>query len=186
MNSIKMDFTNMIIKDFIDYIITFDNIMDILDTCKTPQDKGFIFERLFDIVIKFGFCDVFTNGNYKHLTGNANNAKLKVLQMFNQFLNEMVISSNSGGKSDITLQNKNDNKYIFISSKYYSSSTSVQDYDIQDIIAIVVKHKHIYKDHDIYLTVKDKKKFLKYLFNMKKIESIKKNYIILKKNKIKI
>ena len=31
-----MDFTNMNIKVFIDYIITFDNIMNILDTCKTP------------------------------------------------------------------------------------------------------------------------------------------------------
>ena len=38
-NNIKMDFTNMFIKDFIAYIITFDNIMDILDSCKTPQDK---------------------------------------------------------------------------------------------------------------------------------------------------
>ena len=39
MNFIKMDFTNMTIKAFIDYIITFDNVQDILYTCKTPQDK---------------------------------------------------------------------------------------------------------------------------------------------------
>jgi hypothetical protein len=161
-----MDFTNMNIKSFIDYIITFDNIIDILDTCKTPQDKGFIFERVFDIVIKFGFCDVFTNSNYKHLIGNANNAKLNVLQFFNQFLNEMVISGNSGGKSDITLQNND--KYIFISSKYYSSSASVQDYDIQHIIAMAVKHKHIYKDYDIYLAVKDKQTVLNTFKNANK------------------
>jgi hypothetical protein len=36
----------MNIKDFIDYIITFDNIDDILENCKTQSDKGFIFERL--------------------------------------------------------------------------------------------------------------------------------------------
>ena len=54
----KMNFTNLNIKDFIDYIITFDNIDDILENCKTQSEKGFIFERLFDIVIKFGFCDV--------------------------------------------------------------------------------------------------------------------------------
>jgi hypothetical protein len=44
----------------------------------------------------------------------------------------------------------------------------------------------IYIKENIVILKKDKKKFLKYLFNMKKIESIKKNYIILKKNKIKI
>jgi len=76
----------MNIKTFIDYIITFDNVDHILDTCKTPQDKGFIFERLFDIVIKFGFCSYFTNSNYKHLIGNANTAKLKVLENLEQYL----------------------------------------------------------------------------------------------------
>ena len=51
------------IKSFIDYIITFKNIDDILETCNTQSEKGFIFERLFDIVIKFGFCDIFINSN---------------------------------------------------------------------------------------------------------------------------
>jgi hypothetical protein len=170
-----MDFTNMIIKDFIDYIITFDNIYDILDSCKTPQDKGFIFERLFDIVIKFGFCDVFTNSNYKHLIGNANNAKLKVLQIFNQFLNEMVISSNSGGCSDITLQNKNDDTYIFISSKHpkttedIKKSKSVDYYDIQKILAMAeTTNKHIYKKYEIFLTVPNKKQVLEKVKNANK------------------
>ena len=165
----------MIIKDFIDYIITFDNIYDILDSCKTPQDKGFIFERLFDIVIKFGFCDVFTNSNYKHLIGNANNAKLKVLQIFNQFLNEMVISSNSGGCSDITLQNKNDDTYIFISSKHpkttedIKKSKSVDYYDIQKILAMAeTTNKHIYKKYEIFLTVPNKKQVLEKVKNANK------------------
>jgi hypothetical protein len=170
-----MDFTNMIIKVFIDYIIKFDNIMDILDTCKTPQDKGFIFERLFDIVIKFGFCDVFTNSNYKHLIGNVNNAKLKVLQNFNQFLNEIVFSGNSGGCSDITLQNNNDDTYIFISSKYPKStedikkSKSVDYYDIQKILAMAeTTNKHIYKKYEIFLTVPNKKQVLKKVKNANK------------------
>ena len=165
----------MNIKAFIDYIITFDNAMDILDTCKTPQDKGFIFERLFDIVIKFGFCDVFTNSNYNHLIGNANNAKLKVLQFFNQFLNEMVISSNSGGCSDITLQNKNDDTYIFISSKHpkttedIKKSKSVDYYDIQKILAMAeTTNKHIYKKYEIFLTVPNKKQVLEKVKNANK------------------
>ena len=112
------------------------------------------------LLLNLDFVMFFTNSNYKHLIGNVSTTKLKILQTFNQFFNETVISGNSGGQSDITLQNKNDKKYIFISSKYYSSDAPVKDYDIQDIIAIVVKHKHIYKDYDIYLTVKDKKIFL--------------------------
>jgi len=46
-----MNFTNMKINEFIDNIITFDNVDGILDSCKSQSEKGFIFERLFDIVI---------------------------------------------------------------------------------------------------------------------------------------
>jgi hypothetical protein len=162
----NMNFTNMNIKDFIEYIITFDNIDDILDNCKTQSEKGFIFERLFDIVIKFGFCDIFTNSNYNHLIGNSNNIKLKILENINQYLNEKVLSGNSGGCSDITLQNKNDDTYIFISSKYPKSNEdikkqkSVNYYDIQNIIAMATKNKHIYINYKIYLVVPNKKKVL--------------------------
>ena len=166
MTTKEMNFTNMNIKDFIDYIITFDDIDDILENCKTQSEKGFIFERLFDIVIKFGFCDVFINSNFNHLYGNSNNAKLKILENLNQYLNEKVLSGNSGGCSDITLQNKNDNTFIFISSKYPKTTEdvkkqkSVDYYDIQNIIAMATKNKHIYKNYKIYLVVPNKKKVL--------------------------
>jgi hypothetical protein len=166
MTTKEMNFTNMNIKDFIDYIITFDNIDDILENCKTQSEKGFIFERLFDIVIKFGFCNEFTNSNFNHLYGNSNNAKLKILENFNQYLDEKVFSGNSGGCSDITLQNKNNDNFIFISSKYPKSNEdikkqkSVDYYDIQNIIAMATKNKHIYKNYKIYLVVPNKKKVL--------------------------
>ena len=162
----EMNFTNMNIKNFIDYIINFDNIDDILESCKTQSEKGFIFERLFDIVIKFGFCNIFTNSNFNHLIGNSNNAKLKILENINQYLNEKVFSGNSSGCSDITLQNKNDDTYIFISSKYPKSNEdikkhkSVDYYDIQNIIAMATKNKHIYKNYKIYLVVPNKKNVL--------------------------
>jgi hypothetical protein len=166
MTTKKMNFTNMNIKDFIEYIITFDNADDILENCKTQSEKGFIFERLFDIVIKFGFCDVFTNSYFNHLIGNSNNAKLKILENLNQYLNEKVLSGNSGGCSDIALQNKNDNTYIFISSKYpkltedIKKQKSVDYYDIQNIIAMATKNNHIYKNCKIYIVVPNKKKVL--------------------------
>jgi len=43
----------MNIKYFINYIICFDNIDDILENNKTQSEK------IFNIVIKFGFCDIF-------------------------------------------------------------------------------------------------------------------------------
>jgi len=156
----------MNIKEFINYIITFDNIDSILDKCKTQSEKGFIFERLFDIVIKFGFCNIFNNSYFYHLIGNSNNAKLKILKNFSQYLDEKVLSGNSSGCSDITLQNKNDNTYIFITSKYPKSNEdikkqkSVDYYNIQNIIAIATKNKHIYKNYKIYLVVPNKKTVL--------------------------
>ena len=169
-----MNFTNMNIKDFIDYIITFDNIRDILDNCKSQSEKGFIFERLYDIVIKFGFCDIFPNSNFNHLIGNSNNGILNKLDNFDKYLEEKIFSSNSGGCSDITLQNKIDNTYIFISSKYPKSNEEIKKqkavgyYDIQIIIAMAYKNQHIYKNYKIYLFVPNKKKVLDKVKNANK------------------
>jgi hypothetical protein len=157
----------MNIRDFINNIITFDNVDDILDNYDTQSKKGFIFERLFDIVIKFGFCDIFNNVEYNHLIGNANTGKLKILKNLNKYLTENIISGNSGGCSDITLKNKNDKTYIFISSKYpkltedNEKQKSVKYYNIPEIIAFIDDNNSIYKKYDIYLLVPDKKKVLK-------------------------
>ena len=161
-----MNFTDINIKDFINYIITKNNIDDILDNYKTQSEKGFNFERLFDIIIKFGFCDIFTNSNFNHLIGNFNNGKPKILENLNLYLKEKVLSGNSSGCSDITLQKKDDNTFIFISSKYPKSNEdikkqkSVDYYDIQKIIAMIDDNKHIYKNYKIYLVVPNKKKVL--------------------------
>ncbi len=169
-----MNFTNMNIKSFIEYIITFNNIDDILDICKSQSEKGFIFERLFDIIIKFGFCNEFSNSQFNHLIGNSNNGKLKILEQLDQYLNEKVLSGNSSGCSDITLQNKNDNTYVFISSKYPKSTEeiktqkSVDYYDVQNIIAMAVKNVHIYKKYKIYLVVSNKKQILDKVKNANK------------------
>ena len=154
-----MNFTNMNIKTFIEYIITFDNVDNILDECKTQSEKGFIFERLFDIIVKFGFCNHFINSKFNHLIGNSNNAKLKTLDNLNNYLNDKVLSGNSSGCSDITLQYKEDDTFIFISSKYPKSTDdikkqkSVDYYDIQNIIAMIDDNKHIYKSYKIYLVI---------------------------------
>jgi hypothetical protein len=149
-----MNYTNVSVKQFINHIITFNNIDEILNSCSNESEKGFIFERLFDIVIKFGFCDIFPNHTYSHLIGNSNNGKLKKLETYDNYLDEKTISGNSSGCSDITLQHKYDQKYIFITSKYPSNDDkTVEYYDIQNIVAMATKNKHIYTNYDIYLTV---------------------------------
>jgi hypothetical protein len=156
----------MNIKQFIDYIIAFDNIDEILETCKNQSTKGFIFERLFDIIIKFGFCDKFINSDYNHLIGNFNCGKLKILENLDEYLNESLISSNSSGCSDIILQNKNDETFVFISSKFPKNSEDVKKqksvtyYGIGNIIAVINHNKYIYKKYEIFLVVPNKTKIL--------------------------
>ncbi len=67
-----------------------------------------------------------------------------------------MFSGNSSGCSDITLQNKKDDTFIFISSKYPKSNEDVHYYDIQNIIAMAFVNKHIYKNYKIYLVVPNK------------------------------
>jgi hypothetical protein len=152
--------------DFIKHIVTFDNIDDILKECVDDVARGFTFEKLFDIIIKFGFCDIFDK-NYVHMTGNANLGKLKVLTNIDKYLEHSIISSKVTGCADIILKNEETNTYIFISSKYpkvtaeKKKQKSVDYYDIHKIIAMIDENKHIYKKFEIYLIVPNKHKVLK-------------------------
>ena len=190
-----MDFIDIRLDEFINNIIKCNSIDDILDKCKTQSIKGFVFERLWDIIIKFGFCPIFSNSKFIHKIGNANNGKLKTLENLNKYItDEKVCSGNSGGCSDITLLNKQDNTFIFISSKFPKSSEditkekSVDYYDIQNIIAMRDKYKEIYKFYDIFLVVPDKNKVLSKVKSSKKSSQYITDYIkeekILDKNEL--
>ncbi len=184
-----MDFTNTNLNDFIKNIIKCNSIDDVLDKCETQSIRGFVFERFYDIVIKFGFCPNFPNSLFNHKIGNANNGKLKTLENLNKYIaEENVCSGNSGGCSDITLQNKNDNTFIFVSSKFpkttddITKEKSVDYYDIQNIVAMREKNKEIYKKFDIFLIVPDKYKVLDKVKNAKKSSQYITDYI--KENKL--
>lgn len=156
------------IKLFIDWIITKNNVREIINEFEEQTDKGFIFERLFDLVIKFGYCDEFKpNNNFNHIISNVNNGVIDYLVNLQSYLEKNSVSSgNSGGASDITLYDIEKEQYIFISSKYPKSnedikkSKSVDYYDIQKIIAMIDDNKHIYSNYKIYLVVPNKKKVL--------------------------
>jgi len=164
----------MTVEEFIRRIITFDTVDSILDTCEKQSEKGFIYERLWDICIKFGFCNHFQNSTYTHMTGNVNNGTLKSLTSYTHYLNEKVVSGNSGGCSDISLLNVANNTYTFISSKYpkthddITSQKSVDYYDVSKILAVIHHNNHVYSNFNIYLLVPDKKSVLKKVKNANK------------------
>ena len=161
-----MTYTNMKIDKFITHIITYDNVDDILDICQNQSEKGFIYERLWDICIKFGFCNKFEKPDYIHMDGNVNKGSIKPLKTFTKYLTENVISGNGSGASDITLFNNVTETYTFISSKYPKSKDditkqkSVSYYDIQNIICMINDNEHIYTKFKIYLLIPDKKTVL--------------------------
>ena len=179
-----MSFANITILKFIKEILDYEEVDDILDICQTQSEKGFVFERLFDLMIKFGFCNHFPNSTYNHLIGNSNNGIMKTLKNLNQYVEKnYVIAGNSGGCSDISLQNKENQEYIFISSKYPKSTDdikrekSIDYYDIQNIIAMAVQNKNIYHKYHIYLVVPDKNKLLDKVQKSKKSSQYITNHI---------
>jgi hypothetical protein len=145
------------LKDFIEYILTKESIDDILSDTKDVSERGFVFERLWDIMLKFGFCQDFSNKSHFHMLGNANKGKLKRMTSLQQYINNnKMTSGNSTGYSDITLFNEETDKYIFFSSKCYSEEKSVDSYDVEKILAMIKYNDKIYKNWKIVLLVMDK------------------------------
>ena len=169
-----MAFSKMNVEEFIKSIITFNNIENILDTCKDQSEKGYVIERLWDICIKFGFCNQFQKPDYINMVGNSNLGKIKQLKTFAKYLKEKVYSGNSGGCSDISLFNNSNDTFIFISSKYpktkddITKQKSVDYYDVQKLVSMIDDNKYIYTNCEIYLLVPDKKSVLEKVKNANK------------------
>ena len=72
----------MNVYNFILEIIKYDRIEDILENYKNQSEKGYVYERLWDIIIKFGFQTLFPKSKFNHLIGNTYNAKLKFIKKF--------------------------------------------------------------------------------------------------------
>lgn len=130
---------------------------------ETQSKRGNVFEKVWDIIIKFGFYSILPNDIYDHYEGNINTCKLKKVADLEIYLRSIsVFSKGKGGSSDITLQNKNNGKWVFMSSKFYldDSKKSIDNYDVEKILAIVKQHSHKYKECDIYLVVNNKQKVM--------------------------
>ena len=77
-----MEFKEKSIDEFIKYIIKFGSIDDILDSLKSYSEKKIIYELIWNVIIKFGFCGLFDNKEYLHKLGNINTGKLKSLTSY--------------------------------------------------------------------------------------------------------
>jgi hypothetical protein len=150
----------------IQQVSTFDELLQSVNgktKAETQSKRGNVFEKVWDIIIKFGFYSILPNDIYDHYEGNINTCKLKKVADLEIYLRSIsVFSKGKGGSSDITLQNKNNGKWVFMSSKFYldDSKKSIDNYDVEKILAIVKQHSHKYKECDIYLVVNNKQKVM--------------------------
>tara|TARA_B110000967_G_C18896517_1_gene571073 strand:- start:371 stop:4549 length:4179 start_codon:yes stop_codon:yes gene_type:complete len=136
------------------------NLLNLMNKYSEPSKKGYLYEKLWDIIIKCGYCLHFNNSLFQHMDGNINLGKMDTINDIEYyFMNNKTFSKNKGGSSDITLK-KNDGTWIFISSKFYKDDNghSIKDYEIQDILKEIQEHKHYYKKYEIWLFVNDKNK----------------------------
>jgi hypothetical protein len=131
---------------------------ELLSSVKNPSKRGKMFEIVVNIIIRFGFCLVFTNDKYNHYEGNINTCKLKKVDDLKQYLKKL--KSSKSGSSDITLQDKITGEYIFISCKFCNddSNNTIKYYEVQDIHSAILKNNHKYKNYKIYLFVNNKQK----------------------------
>jgi hypothetical protein len=149
------------------------SIDDIL--IKGRSENGFLYERLWDICIKFGqFHLIEGKTDVKHYFGNINTGadavKLNKKIFKNEFLDKPVISGKSGGYSDISFRVTDDGvEREYISScKFFESEKEIDKYDLQKLCTLFnlkSENTNIKKDHNILLFVNDKEKFIKKVNN---------------------
>jgi hypothetical protein len=166
-------------------------IQKTIKNCKTVDEvlikdrsqNGYLYERLWDICIKFGQFDL-TRGktDVKHYFGNVNTGveamELNANVFKTEFLNKPVISGKSGGYSDISFRITEDGieKEYISSCKFFENEKEIDKYDLQKLCTLLCKNDtkndskiqsdiksdpKIQKEYQILLFVNDRKKFIK-------------------------
>lgn len=157
-----------------------------IDNNKSKQ--GFVYEKLWDICIKFGITN-FTKDldEINHGIGNINNIDDSEFKKFENYIDDYLkdgyISSNSGGYSDITFrtrEKKTDSQYnLNLVSVKYIDDTDIKKYDIQNLCTLIRdrENDNYYKSINTLLFVKDKKSFKKVCKKTNKSSNILIKYI---------
>jgi hypothetical protein len=179
------------IKDKNNFIEILDEIPPLEDkvtmedgTREDVSSKGFYYERLWDLCIKFGVTDltlpsIIDKKNIhlqtSHIFDNPNKTEINFQpncwagNQLNKnpggYLRERVRSGNSGGYSDITFLNKfmkegNEDLY-FISVKYFKEEKDIGKYDIPKLCSLIRKHERENRNIKLYIFVKNKESAIK-------------------------
>ena len=131
--------------------------------------QGFLYERIWDICIKFGLVKNIINFDNSinpllHFRRNVNKYAIikdsckKFKDFFDEYLREKIISGNTGGYSDITF--RNNDEIVISSCKYFKDEkdNDIKKYEIHNLCPIINKN---YGPVKIVLFLKDKKDFIK-------------------------
>jgi hypothetical protein len=168
--------------DLISHIKNESNVENLLQKMTTKSEQGYLYEKLWDLVIKLGFIAEFDNENIEHYYGNMNNYELTKIDNLEHYLkNHKILSKNEGGSSDITFFDNKTQKWIFISSKNLIDTRKkkgIKEYEIQDILACIENNKNLIKDYEIYLIIYDKKTEENVIFKAKSTNNYIKSKIL--------
>ena len=147
--------------------------------------QGFLYERIWDICIKFGLVKNIINFDNSinpllHFRGNVNtNAIIKdsckeFKSFFDDYLEEKIISGNTGGYSDITF--RNNDEIVISSCKYFKheKDKDIKDYEIHNLCPIINKNSDTIK---MVVFLKDKKAFIEKNKNANKSSQLLTKYI---------
>lgn len=165
----KKDFMRMTKLEFLYKFVLLPNDEYSLDDFLNIDNsaiRGFLYESIWDIVIKCNLVPEF-HGMH-HLDGRIETLRntrkdfvndlssLKEIEnMYTYLEKSKMISSSSGGVSDITLSEKqNPNHYVLISSKYYLNEKNIEHYDVAKLYQAM---KNTRTTFDIILLVNDKR-----------------------------
>ena len=144
------------------------------------SSRGFYYERLWDLCIKFGVTDLTlpsvtvnskTYLQTSHIINeNANKDSVKFIENCwngdkltasgTGYLRQKVRSGNLGGYSDITFINKphgiDTEEVFFISVKYFENEQDISKYDIGKLCTLIREHEKENRTIKIYIFVNNK------------------------------
>lgn len=144
-------------KDVIEQLKTL-NATQILEKCSDFSQRGFMYEALWNIVVKFNLLPNVSITN--HIKSNLNKeTKICLTDFSKDFLLKPFQSGNSGGYSDITFKDQSENLYIS-TVKYFENECGKQrdDWDLPKLVALTKIHKNcknlvFTKNKEIFISI---------------------------------
>ena len=149
--------------------------INFIENFKMKSNRGYLYELLWDICIKFGLVKELTNIKTEHYFDNINKSNIiskNIKDYFDNYLKENYISSKKTGYSDINF--KTDNIEYRISVKFFEKEKSIDKYDIQKLCPLISDKDKNYK---ILLFINNKKKFIDKINKANKSSNILIKYI---------